>query len=333
MKTLKRVVIWILAIILVMVLVSYILPKSYKVERSAYIKSKPELIYDLTSNFNKWKLWVPWNKTLDSTAVFTIEGKEGQAGSIMKWEGKKMGTGQMTATEFVPGQMVAFDLSFDNGKFQSKEKIVIERDADSCKVTWTDEGDLGYNPVSRYFGLFMDNMMGPDFVKGLEKLKMVCEKRASWPRIDEKNMPEQVAILIRDSAGPKTYGEVMSKGFGELMAFAKKNKLNIVGHPYAIYIKYDTVTMFSVMDMGIAVEKAEKGSGRVRVETIPAQNVVLAYYFGPYENTADTYRILDQYIKEAGLTQTGGPWEIYVSDPITEKDPSKLETHILFPVK
>lgn len=333
MKTFKKIVIWILAIILVLVIIGFLLPKTYKVERSVYIKAKPELIYDLTSNFNKWKLWVPWSKALDSTAVFTLEGKEGQPGSIWKWEGKVLGNGQMTATEFVPGQLLAYDLSFDKGKYQSKGKITIAAMADSCKVSWIDEGDLGYNPVNRYFGLMMDKMMGPDFEKGMKKLKTVCEARASWPRIEEKAYPEQVAILIRDSAGPKTYASVMAKGYGELMSFIKANKLSMAGAPFAIYVKYDSITMDAVLDMGIPVTKTDKGKGRVRFETLPAHNGVVAHYFGPYDKTADTYRFLDQYIKEAELLPVGGPWEIYLSDPMTEKDPLKLATDIVFPVK
>ena len=333
MKTFKKIVIWILAIILILVLVSYLFPKTYKVERSVYIKAKPELIYDLTSNFRKWTLWVPWTKALDSTAVFKLTGKEGQVGTTWTWDGKKMGNGEMKSTEYIPGKLLAYDLAFDNGKYQSKGKITIEPAGDSCKVSWIDEGDLGYSPLNRYFGLMMDKMMGPDFNKGMNKLKTVCEARASWPRIEETTMPAQVVLLIRDSAGPKTYSQVMGKGFGELMGFVKANKLKCTGAPFAIYIKYDTVTMNSVFDMGISVEKADKGKGRVKIENLPAMNVVKAYYFGPYDKTGDTYKFLHQYVKEAELEMTGGPWEVYITDPMTEKDPSKVETDILFPVK
>ncbi|MEI8007356.1 MAG: SRPBCC family protein [Bacteroidota bacterium] len=333
MKTFRKIVIWILAVILVLVLVSYLLPKKYKVEHSVYIKAKPELIYDLTSNFKKWSLWEPWTKALDSTAVYELIGKEGQVGTIWKWNGKKLGNGQMTATEYKPGQLFAYDLAFDDGKRQSKGRITIETAGDSSKVSWIDEGDLGYNPAARYFGLLLEKMLGPDFTKGMNKLKTVCETRASWPRIEETTMQAQVTLLVMDSAGPKTYSQVMGKGFGELMGYVKANKLKCTGAPFAIYIKYDTVTMNSVFNMGIPVEKADKGKGRVKVENFPAMNIVKAYYFGPYDKTAAVYLNLHQYVKEAELQIAGGPWEIYITDPMTEKDPSKVETDILFPVK
>jgi len=333
MKTFKKIVIWILAVILVLVLIAYLLPRHYKVVRSVYIKSNPELIYDLTSNFVKWKLWEPWTKAIDSTVVYELTGKEGQVGTIWKWNGKILGSGQMTSTGYIPGRLFAYDLEFNKGKYKSKGLITIEQSADSSKVSWIDEGDLGFNPLARYFGLGMDKMMGPDFQKGMSKLKTVCEARALWPKIEEKTMPAMVTLLIRDSAGPKTYEKVMGKAFGELSAYVKSNNLKCLGHPFAIYLKYDTITMNAVMDLGFIVEKAEKGKGRVRVENITARNVVMAYYFGPYDKTSGTYRILSQYIREAEKEITGGPWEIYANDPMIVKDPAKFETDIMFPVK
>jgi hypothetical protein len=42
-------------------------------------------------------------------------------------------------------------------------------------VTWSNAGELGYNPVNRWFGLLMDNFMGRDFEEGLRNLKTQAE--------------------------------------------------------------------------------------------------------------------------------------------------------------
>ena len=333
MKTLIKIFYWLAGSIAVLILIAFLLPKTYKVERSISIKSGPDVIYGLTANFAQWHLWVPWTKELDPTAVLEMKGDPGQIGTSWSWNGIKMGEGVMISSELAPGKLVAYDLAFDHGKYKSKGKIVIDQQGDSCKVSWIDEGDLGYNPMARYMGLFMGKMMGPDFEKGLAKMKTVAEARAGWPRIEEICTGQHLALLIRDSAGPKTYAQVMGKAYGELMSFVKTNKLKCSGAPFATYLKYDTVTMFSVMDLGIPVEKADKGKGRIRVETIPRQKAVIAHYFGAYEKTTGTYHILDQYIKENGKEMAGGPTEIYITDPMTEKDTARWETTISFPVK
>jgi effector-binding domain-containing protein len=333
MKTIVKIFYWLLGIIAVLVIISYLLPKTYKVERFVFIKSNPDLLYGLTSNFQKWHLWAPWTKETDSTVIFEMTGEAAQVGTSWKWKGDVLGNGEMILSELMPGRLIAYNLAFDHGKYQSKGKITLENQGDSVKVSWIDEGDLGYNPMNRYMGLFMGKMMGPDFTKGLEKLKKVAEERNTWPKIEEKVMPEQVVLLIRDSATMNTYSSVLDKAFGEIMMVVNKNKLTCTGAPFAIYLKWDSVTMSSVMDIGFPVQKAEKAQGRIRIEKIPAQKAVIAIYFGSYDKTGAVYHILEQYIQESGMEIAGSPWEIYVTDPMAEKDPMKIETDILFPVK
>ena len=333
MKTFVKVLFWLLGIIAVLVIISFFLPKTSRVGRSILIKSNPDVIYGLTCDFTKWHLWVPWTKETDSTIVYESKGTPCQVGTTWSWEGKTTGTGMMTATELIPGQLVACDLEFEHGKYKSKGKITLEKQGDSCKVTWSYEGDLGYNPMARYMGLFMERMVAPDYEKGLAKLKKISEARANWPKIEETIMHEQVALLIRDSAGPKNYSQIFAKDFGELNSFIKGNNLKCTGAPFAIYLKWDSVTMNSTMDIGFSVEKADKGKGRIRVEKIPEQKVLLAHYFGSYEKMGIAYHVLDQVMKEDGKEKAGGPWEIYTTDPMSEKDTSKWETSILFPVK
>ena len=332
MKTFLKIIYWVLGIVALLLIISFLLPRKYKVERSVYIKSDKNLIYNLTSNFTKWTLWVPWTREMDSTAVYEIVGPDGQVGTVWKWSGKKLGEGSMTASELIPGKLVAYDLAFNHGKYKSKGSLDIEP-GDSCKVTWSDEGDLGYNPLARYMGLFMDRMMGPDFEKGLAKLKKIAEERNNWPVIEEVTIPVQTVIMVIDSAGPKEYAGIMEKAYGELYGFLKTNKLVQAGNPFATYLRWDSVTMFSVMNICIPVEKANVGKGRVQVVKVPQMKAVKAIYFGAYDKMEPAYRALDKYIKEAGLIEAGGPSEIYITSPMVEKDTAKWETHIAFPVK
>ncbi len=65
---------------------------------------------------------------------------------------------------------------------------------------------------------------------------------------------------------------------------------------------------------------------------IPGQKIVVADYFGPYEETASVYHALEKYISQGGLEITGNPWEIFVTDPSNEPDTAKWHTQVLFPV-
>ena len=48
--------------------------------------------------------------------------------------------------------------------------------ANSTRLIWADAGDLGMNPMNRWFGLFLDKFIGTDFERGLANLKKLLEK-------------------------------------------------------------------------------------------------------------------------------------------------------------
>jgi hypothetical protein len=53
--------------------------------------------------------------------------------------------------------------------------VVLEPAGAGTKVTWGLDTDLGFNPIGRYFGMMMDGMVGPDYEKGLARLKAAAE--------------------------------------------------------------------------------------------------------------------------------------------------------------
>ena len=57
--------------------------------------------------------------------------------------------------------------------------LTLEPASDGVKVTWTNEGNLGANPINRYFGFMMDKMMGPDFQTELNNLKQELETKGN----------------------------------------------------------------------------------------------------------------------------------------------------------
>jgi hypothetical protein len=88
---------------------------------------------------------------------------------------KEVGTGSMMITKSVPDSIVMMDLNFmENGV--AKAAYVLNDDAGKTKIIWTFDTEAGANPLFRIMGKFMDKMVGPDFEKGLGKLKQELEE-------------------------------------------------------------------------------------------------------------------------------------------------------------
>jgi hypothetical protein len=51
--------------------------------------------------------------------------------------------------------------------------------ASGSKVTWVQDGDLGYNPVARMIGTTLDGKLGPVYENGLQKLGKLLATQTS----------------------------------------------------------------------------------------------------------------------------------------------------------
>jgi len=59
---------------------------------------------------------------------------------------------------------------------KSEGDLLLAPAGSGTRVTWTNRGDVGRNPLKRYLAMAMDRMVGPDFEAGLANLKRVAER-------------------------------------------------------------------------------------------------------------------------------------------------------------
>ena len=125
MKTLKKLLIWIIVILVIVILISFLLPSKYSVERTVVINANQEVIFDQICDFNNWDNWTPWGTDMDSTASYEIIG-ECEVGSMQRWTGEKIGVGEMSITALKPYSQVDYNVMFDGGKYSSDGYFKIE---------------------------------------------------------------------------------------------------------------------------------------------------------------------------------------------------------------
>ncbi len=174
MKWLKRIALGLVALVVILVLVSFALPSSYRVERVATIKAPIAKVYALTGDLNEWPKWSPWID-MDPTIETTVANKATGVGAHQRWTGAS-GDGELTFTKADPATGVEYDMSFNKGQFKSRAGMALSKDGEGTKLTWWMTGELGMNPMARYMGVMMDKWVGKDFDRGLEKIKAAVEK-------------------------------------------------------------------------------------------------------------------------------------------------------------
>lgn len=177
MRILMKTLLVIVALVVIAAVVGFFLPSSYKVERSASIKAKPDVVFPYLNNLKRWPEWTAWTKERFPDMSIAFAGPEAGVGATYSWEGESVGRGTLKITGSEPGKSIDYDLDFDGGKYLSKGTLKLAEEGDVVKVTWTNEGALGNNPVNRYFGLLMDKFLGPDFEAGLKNLQKQVEPK------------------------------------------------------------------------------------------------------------------------------------------------------------
>lgn len=172
---LRTLVLTLLSLLTLFLVVALFLPSKYHIKREIVMQAPPEKIFPFINNLKKWPQWSTWTVERDPTLTYSYEGPDEGKGAVSKWDGKKLGNGMMTILDSDETTGAKYDLSFEHGKFRSVSTISFEPNGNSTRVIWIDDGDLGSNPFYRYFGLFFDRMIGPDFEKGLARLKSKVE--------------------------------------------------------------------------------------------------------------------------------------------------------------
>ncbi len=331
MKTLKRIFIVVVAIIMLVLIFAAFLPSSYRVVRTTSINASMEAINIQITNFHNWDKWSPW-KNVDSTEKYMYNDTLGIGGK-MEWTGEMIGSGSMLITN-VTLDSVKYELKFKNPwESFSNGSFSYLKNETGTTVTWTNEGKLSW-PIARLMDFFMgfDKMMGPDFEKGLAKLKTVVESTSKYSySIMEKEVTTNTIAVVHNKVQMGQIGNVLGESYGKIQELIKKNGANIIGAPMAITLAWDSLSWD--FEAAIPIDKEIKGTDKVQIKQSYSGKVIFLSYTGPYEKTYKAYTELENYKKEKGYSDNGGPWEVYITDPGSEPDTSKWITEIYFPVK
>lgn len=171
----KKITIGIISIIAVILIIPVFLKSTFNVERSILISKPPATVFKIVCDYGTWKNWSVW-AIQDVSQKLTITGTPCQVGHTQEWDGQINGKGKQGITSLVADKEIVFDLEFlEPNPMKSIAKMIFEEVSGGTKVTWSNAGDLEY-PVGRYFGPFLDGLVGPDFEGGLKNLKDLAEK-------------------------------------------------------------------------------------------------------------------------------------------------------------
>ena len=313
------------------------LPQTAHVERSIVVNAPPVTVFTVLNGFRQFPRWSPW-ADLDPNAVTTVEGPETGVGAKMSWSGNaEVGTGSQEILESTPPASIKLRLTFGDFPGAFLASYTLAPEGEGTRVTWGFDADYGASVLGRYFGLLSDSMLGPDYEKGLGRLKTFVEglPRADFSGLQFETTASAAAPLVlmaaRSANDTNAIGVALGVAYGRLSGFISERGLKQVAPPIAIF--YGEREGALSLDAGIPVDRTDVPvTAPIRVGSTFEGRVVKAVHRGDYAGLAAAREQVRAYLATAGLTQDGPMWEQYVSDP-GSTPVAELVTNIFVPIR
>ncbi len=155
------------ALIAAVALIALLLPRKVVVSRQADVAMPPQEVIARVASTQGFQTFNPYCTT-DPDLKITPFGPTEGVGSGFRFEGKE-GKGTQTVTAVTSSTVTHL---IDLGAMGKPVQTIEAKPSDTgALVTWTVTSDMGYNPIFRIFGLFMDRMLGKTYELGLKNIK------------------------------------------------------------------------------------------------------------------------------------------------------------------
>jgi uncharacterized protein YndB with AHSA1/START domain len=157
--------------------VGMLMPTRWRVERTVVVAAPAAVVFPLINDLRRWPDWTSWSEEDPSLQRRFDEGPTAGAGAGMSWSGDEVGEGRLTISESVLDRQIRYDLRLAHDGLLSEGAIVLAPTMGGVQVTWSTEGELGWSPLVRLMGPWIEHAVGSDFDHGLAGLKRVAEGR------------------------------------------------------------------------------------------------------------------------------------------------------------
>ncbi|MDO9451378.1 MAG: SRPBCC family protein [Stagnimonas sp.] len=190
MKILKTLFYGVIGLVAALAVIGLALPREVRIEREIVIAAPPATVFTYLNGWQNFNAWSPW-AALDPNTKYTYEGPLTGVGAKQSWSSEmhSVGSGSQQITAVEPDQSITIQLMLPDMAPSVVTQVLTPQD-EGTKVVWAMEADMGLNPLNRWFGLLLPKFIGPDYEKGLAKMKPLIE---ALPKTEPVAIPMEEA--------------------------------------------------------------------------------------------------------------------------------------------
>lgn len=340
MKKLRKVLVVLIVILVIFLGIGLILPGKYTISRSIVVNTNKETVFQLVGDLQQWKNWAAWAKS-DPEAAFTYTDPSYGLKATMSWDGKKIGSGSLRFVQFSEDNAVHYQVTIVKPyPSRSKGGIMLEEVPEGTRVTWTDHLNAPY-PLGRYMYAIMGvtKKIGKQFDEGLTQLKAEAEKlpRVELPEIEvevERHYTQWIASR-RLKVPASQVSQKIGEAFSEIVSYLQGRNITPLDTAPVCFFYRRGLDTFDIKP-GIMISAPldiKDPNNKIQLTALYEGPLAQVKYYGAYDKITPVYKAFKKWLPENNMQSAADPWEVYITDPMSEPDTAKWLTIICFPVK
>jgi effector-binding domain-containing protein len=122
--------------------------------------------------------------------------------------------------------------------------------------------------------------------------------------------PERRLMAIHDQARGAELPKKIKSNLDEVWAYLRANGAN-TGHTVVVYRDFDRTTGAMTIDVGVQVDAALPGNGKIVPVTTPGGLIATTVHLGPYDKLGNASSALHEFCKTHDHPIAGPTWEEY----------------------
>lgn len=164
-------------ILLAIIVVGVMAPKTETVERSIVIEQPANKIFTYLVSLKNMEQYSPW-QLKDPKAKHEYRGTDSTVGSVHRWisENKEVGVGEQEIKSIKINEEIISELRFEEPlEGVSEGFFKLKPVPNGTELTWGYHGSFGFVESIFMMAIDMDKVLGADFEQGLQKIKSIVE--------------------------------------------------------------------------------------------------------------------------------------------------------------
>ncbi|WP_209446657.1 GyrI-like domain-containing protein [Streptomyces palmae] len=139
-----------------------------------------------------------------------------------------------------------------------------------------------------------------------------------------------VTAVVRGVVPVAGLRDFFDASFGALARVIEAQRLTVLGPAFALY--HGAPGESVDLEVGFATDSVVRPEDGVVAGSLPGGRVARLTHRGGFDGLGSSWERLHSWVRERGLSAGADRWEVYVTRPAPDMDPSELRTELNWPL-